>query len=257
MYRDAWDERARLQEKLTVLLRDDTLEDLQRQVEREGRGLEPTDRNPAELKAELELINEAIEERTKEEHDLHIAITQRQAGQRSLNEIEEERAEVAARLESLELEQEATAYAHALIEEVARDKHARIAPRVASLAGRYLDLITGGVYREVLLSRDLRITVRIPQTEQLAEDPQRRLSKGTVDQIYLALRLALVRCLSATGESIPLLLDDPFANYDDARLANALRLLAEIAKTNQILLFTCRKDVARAAEELRVPVLTL
>ncbi|GMU93514.1 MAG: hypothetical protein AMXMBFR4_25720 [Candidatus Hydrogenedentota bacterium] len=257
MYRDAWEERTRLQEKLDVLLRDESIEELRLQVEREGRGLEPAERNPAELKAELERINATIENCTKEEHDLHIAITQRQAGQRSLNEIEEERSEAALRLEALELEQEATAYAHALIEEVARDKHARIAPRVASLAGRYLDLITGGVYREVLLSRDLRISVRIPQTERLAEDPQRRLSKGTVDQIYLALRLALVRCLSATGESIPLLLDDPFANYDDARLANALRLLSEIAKTNQILLFTCRQDVACAAAHLRVPVLTL
>ena len=132
-----------------------------------------------------------------------------------------------------------------------------MAPGLAAAASSHLNEITAGAYSELLISRDLRITIRIPQTSQLSTDPERRLSKGTMDQIYLALRLALVQQLSKGRESIPMLLDDPFANYDDARLERALALLLRISGTNQILLFTCREDVARAAESRGIPVTPL
>ena len=109
----------------------------------------------------------------------------------------------------------------------------------------------------MLVSRDLRVSVRIPQTQRMNETPEKVLSKGTVDQIYLALRLAMVQCLSETGESIPLLLDDPFANYDDSRLEHTLRLLSRLAVKNQVVLFTCREDVVRAAQSVQAPVLRL
>ena len=88
-------------------------------------------------------------------------------------------------------------------------------------------------------------------------DPEHRLSKGTVDQIYFAFRLAMVQCVSDESEPLPMLLDDPFANYDDERLAHAMELLSDIAKTHQILLFTCREDVVRAAEAVDASVLRL
>jgi len=56
---------------------------------------------------------------------------------------------------------------------------------------------------------------------------------------------------------VPMLLDDPFANYDDVRLERALSLLVSLKEVPQILLFTCRDDVADTARRLRVPVLAL
>ena len=256
-YRETWQERSTLEEKLGAVLRGDTFEALQRRVEEDGSGRIAPARDEDSVKADLRSVTAEWEDVSQQQHELHIQITRLAAGMRPLNEIEEELAEVRGRVASLEREMEAASYAAALIEEVARDRHARIAPAMASLAGSYLSEITGGVYSELLISRELRITIRIPQTESLNDDPERRLSKGTVDQIYLALRLALVRSLSEGGESIPLLLDDPFANYDDSRLRRALGLLQRIGESNQVLLFTCRDDVARCAEELTVPVLRL
>jgi len=256
-YRKAWEERARLQERLDSTLRGETMESLHAAIDPKSAGLVNLGRSVDDVQTDLRQCVACIDDLAAEEHELHIAITQRTTGQRALNEIEEERAEVAGRVADLELEQEATAYAASLIEEAARDRHARIAPRVATAAGQYLGRITNGAYNEVMVSRELTISVRIPQTAQLADDPKRRLSKGTVDQIYLALRLALVQSISASGETVPLILDDPFANYDDARLANALALLQEISKTHQILLFTCRQDVARAGEALKIPIVSL
>jgi len=83
------------------------------------------------------------------------------------------------------------------------------------------------------------------------------LSKGALDQLYLALRLALVQRLSRNGERLPMLLDDPFANYDDVRLRAALVLLREIGREYQILLFTCRQDTAHQAEQVGIPVMVL
>ena len=73
----------------------------------------------------------------------------------------------------------------------------------------------------------------------------------------LALRLALVQSVSEVGEPVPMLLDDPFANYDDGRLARTMNLISDIAKVNQVLLFTCREDVARAAESVNAPIIRL
>jgi len=210
-----------------------------------------------ELKTALERVLVEADSRSREIHSLELAIAERCAGLRSINEIEEERAAVSQRVEDLQLELEAAAHAAAIIEEVARDRHAHIAPVLAQTASRYLSRITNGAYTELLLDRDLQVIVRVPQTDQLHSTPQKNLSKGTVDQIYLALRLALVTCLSAEGERVPMLLDDPFANYDDARLAQALSLLAELRELPQILLFTCRDDVADTARRLHVPVLAL
>jgi len=256
-YHDIRERIAALQERLRAELRGKDLRDLRAMVEAEG-PLPLTPLRPIEvLRQELETVSDDLDARMKEEHRLALALAERTAGARALNEIEEERAFTEERVCLLELEMEAAGYAMTLIEEIARDKHARIAPRLAATADGLLKEITGGAYDELLISRDLRVSVRIPQLQRMSDNPENILSKGTVDQIYLALRLAMVQSLSENGESIPMLLDDPFANYDDQRLEHTLSLLHRIAAKNQVLLFTCREDVVGAAKAMHVPVRSL
>ena len=256
-YRAQWDRRAALEDKMNALLQGSDLDTLRAQVNTVVAASPAPVRTKDEIKTELERINQTLEDLQKEHHGLDLRITERAASVRPVNDIEEERGVVARRVDELGLELEAAAHAASVIEEVANDRHALIAPHLAATAGDYLAQITDGVYRELFLSRDLRITVRIPQTEQLNENPERRLSTGTVNQIYLALRLALVGTLSKSGENVPMLLDDPFAYYDDDRLARAIGLLTRIAEKTQILLFTCHDDVARSAEEAGASILAL
>jgi uncharacterized protein YhaN len=257
LYEERWAERTRAHDQLERLLDGEELEDLRDVVEKDGVSADGPARSDEEVKAEHRETVDRIEALTKEEHGLHIAVTERLAGGRSINDIEEEQAACEARNNSLVFEMEAATYAATAIESVAQNKHARVAPKLAALASSYLSDVTGGTYSELTLSRDLRISVRIPQTEQMNTDPEQQLSKGTVDQIYLALRLALVQCLGENNESIPMLLDDPFANYDDARLQRAMELLARISEGSQILVFTCREDVAEAARRVGAPILEL
>ena len=256
-YRELWVQRTTLEEQLNGLLRGQNINELRQLVQSHGTLPPAPPKTREQLKSEIDAISISIDDLMGEEHELHISMTQRSGGVRALNEIEEDRAALERQVQQLELEFEAATYAMAIIEDVAQDTRAVIAPGLARRASEYVAEITDGHYSEVLIGRDLAISVRIPETSTYNEAPEKSLSKGTVDQVYLGLRLALVRGMSDQGESIPMLLDDPFANYDDARLERTLRLLSRIGKDNQVLLFTCREDVARAAEAIEAPVIRL
>ena len=70
----------------------------------------------------------------------------------------------------------------------------------------------------------------------MLREAQRR-SEGTMDQIYLALRLALSRELNP---DVPFILDDALVRFDDVRHAAAMEVLQEEAQNRQIILFTCQ-----------------
>lgn len=71
--------------------------------------------------------------------------------------------------------------------------------------------------------------------------PLTYLSSGTIDQIYLALRLAMTDRLSSKNEPLPLILDEVFSQYDDNRLQLAAGCLGNASLDKQIILLTCRE----------------
>jgi len=73
------------------------------------------------------------------------------------------------------------------------------------------------------------------------------LSRGTVDQLYLAARLALLDLLYRDAKP-PLLLDDPFVKFDPDRREQAIALCKEIAQNHQVLFFTCHDGYNAAAD---------
>jgi uncharacterized protein YhaN len=76
------------------------------------------------------------------------------------------------------------------------------------------------------------------------------LSEGTRDQLFLALRLAAVSLAAARTEPMPLILDDLFVNFDEARTAAALEIFGELARTMQVVLFTHHRHVAELARSV-------
>ena len=76
------------------------------------------------------------------------------------------------------------------------------------------------------------------------------MSEGTVDQLYLSLRLAAVENIVAGGLKMPFLADDLFINYDDDRSRAGFEALGELARHTQVIFFTHHEhlmDVAQAA----------
>ena len=75
------------------------------------------------------------------------------------------------------------------------------------------------------------------------------LSLGTCQQLYLALRIALLTCADNVGRAIPILADDILVNFDEQRRLGAARALVELSEQRQVILFTCHEGVARALKK--------
>lgn len=110
-------------------------------------------------------------------------------------------------------------------------------------ASQYITGITGGIYDS--MSIDENLNVFLNTKAKLV--PLENVSSGTMDQVYLALRLAAAKLLQGSGSGFPLIFDDSFTQYDDERLKTALEWLAS-AYGGQIIIFTCHR---REAQMLR------
>ena len=100
--------------------------------------------------------------------------------------------------------------------------------------------ITGGIYSSMSIDQNLNIYMNTPS--RLV--PIEQVSSGTMDQIYLAVRLAAAKLVQNGRDSMPLIFDDSFVLYDDERLKTALKWLVN-AYDNQIIVFTCHQREAQ------------
>ena len=115
----------------------------------------------------------------------------------------------------------------------------RFSPELGRVASGYMSAVTGGRYADVLINRDFSAMTRV-QDDAVARNAE-YLSAGTMDIMYLAVRLAVCELALPDGEPCPLILDDALVNLDDKRLEQAMKLLGEIARERQVILFSCRK----------------
>ena len=114
----------------------------------------------------------------------------------------------------------------------------RFSPALSRRAGELFSRLTGGKYESVLLDRTFSAQAG-EAGESISHDAQ-LLSLGTLDQLYLAVRLAICESVLPESDPPPIVLDDALVRFDDARCRAALDLLLEESKSRQILLFTCQ-----------------
>ena len=112
----------------------------------------------------------------------------------------------------------------------------RFAPRISKRAQELLGAMTAGRYDRLTFGEDLSLLAGAEQESTLHEALWR--SEGTVDQLYLALRLAVAEELTPDA---PLVLDDAFVRFDNTRLQAALKILQQEAQQKQVILFTCQE----------------
>jgi len=109
-----------------------------------------------------------------------------------------------------------------------------------------IDRITGGRYRRVAVD-DKTLDLRLHAPEKGEWVDVRALSQGTLDLVYLAARLGLVRLVTGDRRP-PLVFDDPFVTLDDTRAMRALELLREIARDFQVIYLTTSDRYHAAAD---------
>ena len=111
----------------------------------------------------------------------------------------------------------------------------RFAPRITRRAQTLLSAMTAGRYQNLTMGEDFSLRASAGR-EDVQYDAIWR-SDGTIDQLYLALRLAVAEELTPEA---PLVLDDALVRFDDTRMAAALDILREMAKSKQVICFTCQ-----------------
>lgn len=141
--------------------------------------------------------------------------------------------------ETLRFEYDAIALAVETLRAADSDIQSRFSPELGKLAAHYMSVVTDGRYESVLINRDFSAKTK------LADDTVPReteyLSAGTLDLMYLAVRLAVCTLALPENSDCPLILDDTLVNLDAERTKQAMKLLGEIAKQRQVILFTCKE----------------
>ncbi len=132
-------------------------------------------------------------------------------------------------------------------------------PAVLREASRWLVRLTQGHYTTITTSiHEARLEVHDAQSRLWNPD---RLSRGTREQVFLALRLALVRDLERHGVHLPIVIDDALVNFDDSRARAAAEVLMEFVadqpRERQMLILTCHSHVARIFAEVGASVRSL
>lgn len=117
--------------------------------------------------------------------------------------------------------------------ELAKETSQEVGNRLNERVSGIVKEITGGKYELLRVDKDLKISLYC-DGRMIGLD---QVSRGTIEQIYFALRMAASELLFE--EAYPVILDDTFVFYDEKRLANTLKWLKENKK--QVLLFTCQK----------------
>lgn len=205
----------------------------------EGRTPEALDREIAGL---AEQVSELNAERTGLRKDAERLLEGETADQveEALLRCQEERSAVREERDRLRL----LARVVKVAEKEFRETHQ---PELIRRAERHLARMTAGRYSGLLLGDESDPDALLLRAAHLpgplpVEEP---VSTGTREQVFLALRLAILDLLERDGAPLPLLLDEALVNWDERRRWHALDLLAELAEERQIFLLTCHPGLAR------------
>jgi hypothetical protein len=129
-------------------------------------------------------------------------------------------------------------------------------PETLQEASGYLQRMTEGRYARVWtpLGEDTLLV----EDQQGISRPVEQLSRGTREQLFLSLRLALANCYARRGVQMPIILDDVLVNFDGRRAKAAATVLRDFAAAgHQVLVFTCHEHIMKLFQSLRVPVINL
>jgi uncharacterized protein YhaN len=137
------------------------------------------------------------------------------------------------------------------LERIREDYEQHRQPETLREASNYLNQLTGGRYTRIWtpLAHDI-LFVDTAEGQPLSVQV---LSRGTREQLFVSLRLALVSAYARRGIHLPMILDDVFVNFDAGRTRIACSVLRDFARQgHQLLVFTCHEHVWRMFQELKV-----
>ena len=166
----------------------------------------------------------------------------------NLQSIDEETEELRLKKEDLGKTGTALRLALDVLCETSSEIRRSIAPVLNVKMSNAVSSLTGTRYNDLRADDGLALKTVSPDTGDVK--PVLVLSGGTVDLMYLALRLAMADLLAASGEKLPLIMDEVFSQYDDMRTRKAFEYIHGEYGDRQVILFTCKSREVEIAREV-------
>jgi len=195
----------------------------------------------ARLERETETLRKEVKELNENQIELNVKIKQETLGAEDIAAVEESLSELERKRERLDHKYRVLDIINDNIAWARESSISQFSKGIEDQMSKILSKITDGKYKKVIVDKNLGVSVFSSEKGELIniDDKIDQLSKGTVDQVYLAARLAILG-LIAIEEKPPLILDDTFVSFDDmGRRERAFKILESIAKDYQVLYFTC------------------
>lgn len=134
-----------------------------------------------------------------------------------------------------------------ILKEAVKKYESERQPEVYRLAQDYFRSITNGKYQKIIKPIDSdNILIEAENGHRIDTGS---LSKGTAEQLYLAIRFGHISVFGNHNEPLPVIFDDILVNFDPERKRNCCDAILELSKTNQILFFTCHPDIVQILQE--------
>ncbi|MGL5415235.1 MAG: ATP-binding protein [Clostridium sp.] len=165
--------------------------------------------------------------------------------ERDINIIEEDIFIEEERIKELRKKMKALDISIEKLESIDRKLKEKFTPKINEYVGEIFSKITNNRYKNVILKENYSLEI---EGERWFSSEY--LSKGTKDQLYLALRFAIIKILFERID-VPIILDEAFSQYDDRRREEALKYLYE-REENQTIIFTCQGIEKKILEKLKI-----
>lgn len=194
----------------------------------------------AEISSRLRAANTEIKEISEEKGKLQNQIKQMEEDY-TLSELNQQYANNQAELKRKTKEYLVASIARDILDKTMKVYEIEKQPKVIQLASEYFKIMSNGSYKRIVKSIDTQ-DIEVIRQDDVRLKPQ-YLSRGTVEQLFLAMRFAIIDEFSKQA-NLPIVLDDILVNFDGIRLEKTLDVIEEMAKKHQILIFTCHNHIS-------------
>lgn len=204
--------------------------------------------NLENINYEIEKLQNEINNKKIRSHTLELDKKNIEPKLDNLSKIEEELVNNNERMSTLNKLNLSFELAKEILAESYEEMRNTVTPKFTQELSKNISEITEKKYSKIMFNDEQGLIVELETGNYV---PASKLSIGTIDQLYLSLRLSMIDELSE--ENLPIILDEAFAYYDTERLTNILKYLDEKYKTHQIILFTCTNREKEILEKIKVP----
>ena len=191
-------------------------------------------KNLEQIQFKIQILQEKVSNSKVDLHSLELDKNNIEPQLDKLASIEEEYVLQKQKKEELEKLNMSFELAKTILDNCYENMKSTITPQFTQNLSQNIADITNNKYTNVNFNEETGLIVENQKGDYVSAN---QLSVGTIEQLYLSLRLSMITNLS--NETLPIILDEVFAYFDDDRLENFLLTIDKKYKNNQILIFTC------------------